>query len=95
MLKLGELQIGSKAIIVIIRKKICRLASELNFSPYVSARIESAVSEICTVCFREASPLQLFVGLEIGENRCSLFLRFSVIPENVDLSFGKLFLVPS
>ncbi|OIP47468.1 MAG: hypothetical protein AUK31_07055 [Fibrobacteres bacterium CG2_30_45_31] len=91
MLKLGELQIGSKAIIVIIRKKICRLASELNFSPYVSARIESAVSEICTVCFREASPLQLFVGLEIGKNRCGLFLRFSVIPENVDLSFGKLF----
>jgi len=91
MIKLCSYNIADKNAIVTIRTKLRRLALNMGFEIYRAARLEAAISEICSRAFSEEDDIILDVAVENRLATEGLYLQFSNIKKSSDYSFGQMF----
>lgn len=91
MIELGNLKVITPNSIIEVRKKIRRLIKILGFSQIKSVRLETAVSEICHIGYKNDREILISIFITEMNNEKTLLFRFTQILCTGNYLFGNEF----
>lgn len=91
MIELGIIKVINKKSIIEVRKKVRRLIMMMEFSKIKAARLETIVSEICRMGYRDGIEILISVFITDINNNKALLFKFTKIPSDKNYLFGNEF----